>query len=81
VWTPEKLEGVGVAADGQPYPVTDNDGVDGATGETVFARLTTAARRDLRSGLLFPPAADQPTRAPVTPRPKRCVSGTARTSA
>lgn len=39
VWTPEKLEGAAVAADGQLYVVTDNDGLDDATGETVFARL------------------------------------------
>ncbi|MEE4145709.1 MAG: esterase-like activity of phytase family protein, partial [Halieaceae bacterium] len=39
VWTAEKLEGIAVAADGQAYAVTDNDGVDGATGETLFLRL------------------------------------------
>ena len=39
VWTPEKLEGLAVAADGQLYAVTDNDGVDDAPGETVFLRL------------------------------------------
>jgi hypothetical protein len=26
-------------ADGQVYAVTDNDGLDGATGETLFLRL------------------------------------------
>lgn len=39
IWTSEKLEGVAVAADGRLYIVTDNDGVDGATGETVFLDL------------------------------------------
>ncbi len=39
VWTAEKVEGFAVAADGQAYFVVDNDGVDGATGETVFVRL------------------------------------------
>lgn len=39
IWTAEKLEGLAVAADGRAYAVTDNDGVDGATGETVFLRL------------------------------------------
>ena len=39
VWTAEKLEGLAVSADGQVYAVTDNDGVDGATGETLFMRL------------------------------------------
>jgi hypothetical protein len=36
IWTAEKLEGFTVAADGQLYSVTDNDGLDDATGETLF---------------------------------------------
>jgi hypothetical protein len=39
IWTAEKLEGLAIAADGQVYIVTDNDGVDGATGETIFLNL------------------------------------------
>lgn len=39
IWTAEKLEGLAVTADGQVYIVTDNDGVDGATGETIFLNL------------------------------------------
>jgi hypothetical protein len=39
IWTAEKLEGLALAADGQYYAITDNDGVDGATGETLFLRL------------------------------------------
>jgi hypothetical protein len=39
IWTAEKLEGLAVSASGQVYVVTDNDGVDGATGETVFLNL------------------------------------------
>lgn len=39
IFTAEKLEGFAVAADGQAYAVTDNDGVDDAPGETVFLRL------------------------------------------
>lgn len=39
IWIAEKLEGLAVAADGQVYIVTDNDGVDDATGETVFLNL------------------------------------------
>ena len=39
VWTAEKLEGVAIAADGQVYVVTDNDGIDDATGETIFLGL------------------------------------------
>lgn len=37
-WTQEKLEGLAVAGD-EVYVVTDNDAVDEATGETVFANL------------------------------------------
>ena len=36
IWTTEKLEGLGVAANGKIYAVSDNDGVDEATGETLF---------------------------------------------
>ncbi|SFM33403.1 esterase-like activity of phytase family protein [Marinobacter zhejiangensis] len=39
IWTTEKLEGFTVAADGQVYVVTDNDGVDDAPGETLFLNL------------------------------------------
>ena len=38
-WTLDKLEGFAVAKDGIAYAVTDNDGVDEATGETQFFRL------------------------------------------
>jgi hypothetical protein len=38
-WLQEKVEGVTVAVDGNVYIVTDNDGVDGNTGETQFIRL------------------------------------------
>ncbi len=39
IWTAEKLEGMAVTRDGKFYVVTDNDGVDGATGETLFLDL------------------------------------------
>lgn len=39
VWTPDKLEGLAVAADGRAYAVTDNDGLDEAIGQTLFLRL------------------------------------------
>jgi hypothetical protein len=38
-WVLDKLEGLAVAADGQVYAVTDNDGVDDASGETRLLRL------------------------------------------
>ncbi|MFK0117499.1 esterase-like activity of phytase family protein [Streptomyces sp. NPDC090994] len=38
-WTQEKLEGLTVAGNGRVYAVTDNDGLDDSTGETVFLDL------------------------------------------
>jgi hypothetical protein len=35
----EKVEGFTVAGNGQAFAVTDNDGVDGSSGETQFLRL------------------------------------------
>ncbi|GAA1863331.1 esterase-like activity of phytase family protein [Myceligenerans crystallogenes] len=43
-WTQEKLEGFTIGTDGRAYAVTDNDGVDDATGETVFLDLGPADR-------------------------------------
>ncbi|WP_456381158.1 esterase-like activity of phytase family protein [Thiolapillus sp.] len=43
-WVPDKLEGLAVAADGKVYLVTDNDGLDDATGETMFLRLDSLTR-------------------------------------
>lgn len=39
IWTAEKVEGLAVAADEKVYIVSDNDGVDEATGETLFLRI------------------------------------------
>lgn len=41
-WTQEKLEGLTIGGDGRVYAVTDNDGVQDATGETVFLDLGSA---------------------------------------
>lgn len=38
-WVQDKVEGLAVGGDGRTYAVTDNDGLDDATGETVFLRL------------------------------------------
>jgi hypothetical protein len=38
-WTQEKIEGLAVAKNGRGYAVTDNDGVDENTGETILLRL------------------------------------------
>ncbi|WP_299536136.1 esterase-like activity of phytase family protein [uncultured Streptomyces sp.] len=43
-WTQEKLEGLAVGGDGRVYAVTDNDGVEDATGETVFLRLGSSRK-------------------------------------
>lgn len=42
-WIPDKIEGFTVAADGQVYAVTDNDGTDDSSGETLFLRLGDTA--------------------------------------
>ncbi len=39
IYTPDKLEGLAVAADGEVYMVTDNDGLDSAIGQTLFLGL------------------------------------------
>lgn len=44
-WTQEKLEGFTIGADGRAYAVTDNDGLEDATGETVFLDLGRASKR------------------------------------
>jgi hypothetical protein len=38
-WITDKPEGVAVTADGRTFVVTDNDGVDGWSGETWFLSL------------------------------------------
>ncbi len=43
-WVQEKVEGLTIGGDGRVYLVTDNDGVEDATGETVFADLGSARR-------------------------------------
>lgn len=59
-WTQEKLEGLTVAGDGRVFVITDNDGVDDANGETVFASLGSAA------ALFGSPATPQPSATPTT---------------
>jgi len=39
---PDKLEGLGITADGRPFGVTDNDGVDDNYGETLFFTVDPA---------------------------------------
>ncbi|RLT96755.1 esterase-like activity of phytase family protein [Ketobacter sp.] len=38
-WTPDKVEGTAITKRGEVYVVTDNDGVDDASGETRFMHL------------------------------------------
>ena len=44
-WTQEKLEGMTIDARGDVYVVTDNDGVQDATGKTVFLNLVKVLTR------------------------------------
>ena len=60
-WTQEKLEGLTIAADGEVYAVTDNDGLDDATGETQLLRLGSAAT------VFDPQPTAPPTTSPTTP--------------
>lgn len=57
-WTQDKLEGLTVGGDGRVYAVTDNDGIDDATGETVFLRLGKAG--DVFPGVFPPGGGDLP---------------------
>jgi len=43
-WVQEKVEGLTIGGDGHVYLVTDNDGVEDASGETVFLDLGRARR-------------------------------------
>lgn len=43
-WTPDKVESLAVTADGRLFAITDNDGVDDATGETQFLPLGSIDR-------------------------------------
>ncbi|MDP9797531.1 hypothetical protein J2S43_006043 [Catenuloplanes nepalensis] len=43
-WTQEKLEGLTIGGDGTVYAITDNDGLEDATGETVLLRLGPARK-------------------------------------
>lgn len=45
IWTAEKLEGLAVTNDGKVFIVTDNDGLDDATGETVFLNISKPVNR------------------------------------
>jgi hypothetical protein len=40
-WISDKPEGFAITADGKVFAVTDNDGVDGASGETLLLLLGT----------------------------------------
>ncbi|GGD31040.1 esterase-like activity of phytase family protein [Nocardioides daphniae] len=75
-WTQEKLEGLTIAADGQVYAVTDNDGLKDATGETVFLRL--GAARDVFARTL---ATTTTLEAPRTVRAGKALTVTASVSA
>ncbi|HWS51002.1 MAG TPA: esterase-like activity of phytase family protein [Microbacterium sp.] len=70
-WTQEKLEGFAVAADGRLYGVTDNDGLNDATGETLFLRLGTASE-------VFPDSgSEEPAEPSLTVSPAAVQAGSA----
>lgn len=82
-WTQEKLEGLGVTTRGEVYAVTDNDGVDDATGETqllslgrvtdVFDDATATTTRLRVQGRTR--SADEPFRLVVTVAPGAAAQG------
>jgi DNA-binding beta-propeller fold protein YncE len=59
-WTQEKLEGLTIGGDGTVWAVTDNDGLDDATGETVLLALGDAADLFAEDGPGEPGGPDQP---------------------
>ncbi len=74
-WTQEKLEGLTIAADGQVYAITDNDGLADATGETQFIRLGAAAEifpaDDVDPEPTAEPTAEPTTQPTASPSPTR----------
>jgi hypothetical protein len=75
-WTQEKLEGLTIGADGEVYAVTDNDGLDDATGETQLLRLGRAATVLGPDGTVpptVPPTTVPPTTTPPSTPPGQLV--------
>ncbi|HEV7949346.1 MAG TPA: esterase-like activity of phytase family protein [Glaciihabitans sp.] len=71
-WTQEKLEGLTIGANGELYAVTDNDGLNDATGETLFLNLGSAADifgTDNEETRTTPAPIDPPVEAPVEEEP------------
>lgn len=71
-WTQEKLEGLGVSSAGQVFAVTDNDGLDDATGETQLFALGALkqAFRDAVGTTTRLTVADRTVKAPKKVRVK-----------
>ncbi|SMH42297.1 Esterase-like activity of phytase [Rathayibacter oskolensis] len=75
-WTQEKLEGLGITGSGEVFVVTDNDGVDDANGETVFASLGSA--EEVFGSAATPEPTATPTVEPTaTPTTEPTVAPTA----
>ncbi len=73
--TQEKLEGLAVAGNAQVYVVTDNDGVDDATGETVFATLGTESEVFNLGGQRAVPSEEaEESSASAAPKPEASFS-------
>lgn len=76
-WVQEKLEGLAIGADGAVYAVTDNDGVEDATGETVFLRLGPIFGVGAGPGVPPAPGPVPPGGGSPTPAPDLAATGTA----
>ncbi|WP_152360989.1 esterase-like activity of phytase family protein [Microlunatus speluncae] len=68
-WTQEKLEGLTIAGDGTVYAITDNDGVNDATGETIFLRLGSSEAIFCASPAPSPTPAPSGSPSPTPSRP------------
>lgn len=68
-WTQEKLEGFALNSNNEMFAVTDNDGLDDATGETVFMRLGAVESAFVVADSPENPAPTQP--APTEPTPTK----------
>jgi len=72
-WTQEKVEGLAIGGDGNVYAVTDNDGVDDASGETVFWSIGPAD--EVFAGAIDPTPPGTPTPTPTSTLPPTGAGG------
>ena len=70
-WTQEKVESLGVNAEGEVFIVTDNDALDDANGETFFARAGYVVDGEIEAE-----APEEPTEPSGSPSPSSTPSQT-----